>query len=1304
MLLRFANEVGCNVDQAFKRGRAGYCIANAKLNTLVTDVLAKSYPISSMVIVMIGTNDLRYANFNVEEWKTLFTILIETLIRDYNVKSIIVCTLIPLAVYNSSLMHWKNLEAVNKFVESLQKYEQVFIFDSYRYFIIATPGNEKSAEYVKNNEIVQQARTDLYCPRIGKTGRTDLVHWSAKGINKFKNALATFIEEKFHHQGIPKRKKKVFDESESEENAGACLYLDDPDDLIEDVLNPYLAEEAEISQEKVICEVPLEIGNFREHLFVDCGSDYSIIPEETLLRIIQVNPELKFERIKMAKKTLKVAKGRGRVVLDECILLTLRIGEGTTKKWVAITKELNCSFILGKDLLKRMNAKIDFENEALEWKDDRGKIITTKFISRYNEESLGLQLITEGLVAGLEETPECIKELNLEVSFRKKDDLYHHLSDGELRKLVQTILPFVCESNKIGRCNKYTHSFIVKPGIDIRRKSYPIPKSKEKEVDDEVDTWLEWGIVEDSSSPYVSPLVIVTKSNGKVRPCGDFQEINRFIIPHREQVYPIEIIMMQFGGSMFFTIVDLTCGFLQIPLHPDSRPYVAFIYKGRVLQFTRLPFGSIDSMQAFINAMIRVLGEMIGTFVVVYVDDILIFSLTFEDHLKHIHEVLKRIHEAGMTINLNKSKFAQTSVKFLGYELNSAGYRPDPEKVQAIINFTQPSTTKQIQQFLGILNFYRKHIDKYSEISIPLINLTKDDQKFKWSQDEENAFDNLKNKLAEKTLLSHPNWNDIFYIETDASDKAIAAHIYQLNTENEPQPLGFVSRVLKKHEKNYATFEKELMAIIYVLRKFTYMLYGYPIVIKTDSESIVEMKNNDWLSKKVNRWLTYMKQFNYRIEHIRGRDNSVADALSRNVDGMYVRDEDEMVGRCISIPVTLSHSLKNIASLQKADIELSEILNSNKTPDAYLVLNNTLYRCDKEGNRKLVVPHELKCELIWFYHEYLGHCGIEKTALAIKQRFTWRGLYEDVRNELNICQDCNTNKIVNRSYEGPLHPIISNRPLELVAVDIYGPLPPSQAHVQYIFVVLDTFTKYVRLYAVKETHAKILTTKMKNFINDCGPIQSILSDKGSQFMSRHWKKFWQARNTYVINTSRYTPTSNPAERVMRSLGDFFRIHCHEKHSSWLRKISILERRLNFSVHASTKKLPFWLMKKRMPDDPLQKLVPISMPFNEEKEYAEASDNLLHAAQLRIKRHDENTKLTILKPGDWVYVKQHTLSDKARGIAKKFAPLRCGPYVVKEVVTPNAYKLTDPISGEDLPVENIRNLYVTKNPEIDLHDT
>lgn len=285
--------------------------------------------------------------------------------------------------------------------------------------------------------------------------------------------------------------------------------------------------------------------------------------------------------------------------------------------------------------------------------------------------------------------------------------------------------------------------------------------------------------------------------------------------------------------------------------------------------------------------------------------------------------------------------------------------------------------------------------------------------------------------------------------------------------------------------------------------------------------------HHQFLSKKVNRWLIYLKQYDFKLEHTKGKDNVVTDALSRNIQGMIARDEEGMVGSLKGeVPKTLMSNLKNLSVLQRGDKSIQAIFQENVNLE---IRNKILYRIDN-GKKRIVVPNEVKHELIWFYHEYFGHAGVYKTRKGVEQRFIWKGICRDIQSELQQCHEC---------------PVLAANPLDLVAVDLYGPLPTSQAKCKYIVVILDVFTKYVRLYGLKDAVTKVILKKFDNFIKDCGQVRSILSDQGPQFTSHQWAKYWKTKRTKVIHTSRYTPTSNLAERVMRTLGDFFRKHTRE---------------------------------------------------------------------------------------------------------------------------------------------------------------
>lgn len=420
-----------------------------------------------------------------------------------------------------------------------------------------------------------------------------------------------------------------------------------------------------------------------------------------------------------------------------------------------------------------------------------------------------------------------------------------------------------------------------------------------KHVNSELDKWIEAGVVERSTSDWALLIVPVVKKSEddtgetqmKVRMCLDARKLNERT---RRDAYPLphqDRILGRLGKSRFLSTIDLSKAFWQVPLDPESRKYTAFRVFGRGLfQFTRLPFGLVNSPATLSRLMDRVLGYgELEPNVFVYLDDIVIANDTFEDHLRCLREVAKRLKAANLSINVEKSKFCVPELPYLGFILSKEGVRPNPDKVEAIINFERPSSVRSLRRFLGMVNYYRRFIEGFSEVTAPLTDLLKGKPKVvQWNAAAEGAFVELKQRLISAPILANPNFELPFTVQTDASDSAIAGVLTQEHDGVE-HVIAYFSRKLTTPQRSWKAAEKEGLAALEAIEKFRPYIEGTQFTLITDSSALSFIMNTKWKSSsKLSRWSMLLQQYSMTVRHRKGSENIVPDALSRSVEAVDV--------------------------------------------------------------------------------------------------------------------------------------------------------------------------------------------------------------------------------------------------------------------------------------------------------------------------------------------------------------------------------------------------------------------------------
>ena len=511
------------------------------------------------------------------------------------------------------------------------------------------------------------------------------------------------------------------------------------------------------------------------------------------------------------------------------------------------------------------------------------------------------------------------------LDFNVKD--HHNLSDSEKGKLLELIHKysdvFVCPpDNKIGLTDLTECRIDTVPGaVPVCKYPYRLAPKMRDIMTDIIEGQERDNLIEKTDEgPWASPALLVKKSNGTFRLVIDYRELNAATIPQKLKIPRIEEIFDTIGEKQpkFFTVLDCTQGFHQVPLHTDSRDKTAFITPIGKYRYKTMPQGMRNSPAVFQSLMDRVLRGIQFKYAMVYIDDLCIFSATFEEHLVHIEDVFTRLKAAKLKLHPKKCKFAVDKVHYLGHVLTPHGIQPNPEKVEAIENYPIPTKVKQVRAFMGMLGYYRKFIRDFGIIARPLYDLTKKDVKFKWSEECNTAFLTLKKKMISSEVLSFPNFNKKFYLATDASQIAIGACLFQ-EVEGKFRPVGFAGRGLSKAEKGYCVTEQEGLAVVWAVQHFRVYLEGVEFEVHTDHSALTQLlHNNPQHQGRLLRWYVFLQQFPMmKIKHIKGKNNVVPDALSRRPYGVNYTAADRVLDSFLELDSV--DTLTDITSKQSPD-------------------------------------------------------------------------------------------------------------------------------------------------------------------------------------------------------------------------------------------------------------------------------------------------------------------------------------------------------------------------------------------------
>ncbi|KAK7575703.1 hypothetical protein V9T40_011989 [Parthenolecanium corni] len=1244
------------------------------------------------VIVGFGEELVLHADFDIDMFAVEIRKFVNDLFLKNYVKVVIFCTIPPDKERMTNSHYRSALRNINRKIWNMKsEFKSLYILDFHSFF-----SKRYEAELTLEGKDPVKKQNE---PKERRVIAPIRKHFTREEVRAIDNHLTVLIREYIE--------KEEEDENEADVSSAAVHLITADEDSEEEVqkypescfsiVGDEIDSDPEGATEYVDQRLffpgmyfPCYIGEKESQypVFIDPGSPYSYVREDFVRRLQFENPDLQLLKLKKPFQDVGYAEGRPKIKVGGTICLDFKMKDirGHYYKFTAyirICKDLNTRLLLGRQCLWDYDAILRVKQRTLdvEHPDSPNRL-----------EIPGVQFNTMESVLAVEPPviPKADKIRICNIAMKAE------ISDDE-KLTFQEMLLFNHKvfEDRIGRCNTYTHTLQMKhPVPEMNPKDRPIAQARLPFVQSILDLWLRDNIVTPRGSIYITPIHIILKENGSLRLCMDSREINNYMGNSGDIVPPIDQIKTMFLNATVFSKLDFRDGFLQIPLAEESQKYIAFRFKGQPYVFNRLAYGLKDSMPGFIAALRTVL-QGLDHCCTVYVDDLLIFSDNIENHLYHLNLVIHKIQSAGMTLNVEKCKFFQQSVKYLGFIVSDQGISPDPKRVEAIYEYRTPKTKKEVQSFLGVINYYRGHIPKCGELAAPLHELTKSNVQFHWGPDEETSFNELKKAVAESILQNFPDWSRKFYVITDASNVAISGIVVQFDDENQPKVLGMVSRLLKTAEKNYDTYEKELLAIIYTIKKHIYLLVDHPIILRTDNRALKYLNSAfENVSERVARWRAYLQPFDIElIEHVPGSENKAADALSR-----FRRDISQNVDHFAPIPAVMAltapggqlrieNILDNLADLQNRDPEIQEMIKKRSSRISFN--NRIVYLKNRDGECRMYALKSIRNLLIEAYHQEYTHPGYKKVLDVIRRYFDWPGCKFDVVNYSISCAECKTAKYPNETLHGPFQSVISTKPLELLSIDTYGPLPTARGGARKIVVIMDVFSKYTRLYPTKKTSSLQCIKFTEQFLklyDHLGTCLAVLTDNGSQFRSSVWTDHWESRNIETRFTSVYHPQANPVETRMKIIGDCLRLLCPTQHRRWIQFISTIEQRMNDTFHRTTGHPPttIFLQLKFTLDG---KRIRMS-----EAEYRAVLKDAARTTKTQLEQRrskNQRSHLTTFEPGDLVYTKNFTMSREASGVARKLNPLYVGPCQIVEARGTNAYLIRLPMG--ELVQHHVSNL-------------
>lgn len=640
------------------------------------------------------------------------------------------------------------------------------------------------------------------------------------------------------------------------------------------------------------------------------------------------------------------------------------------------------------------------------------------------------------------------KSILLEVaSITPEPETNQHAIDSATREQLDTIVAQLpqCTTGQLGKTTILVHKIDTGDAAPVKQRHYPISPAIQELMFAELDRMLESGVIEESQSPWNSPVSLVRKANGKVRLCLDARALNNVTIKDAYPMPIIEGILSRLDQTHYISSIDLKDAFWQVPLTDESKEKTAFSVPGRPhYQFTRMPFGLCNSAQTMCRLMDRVIPSHLRDHVFVYIDDLLVVSNDLDTHFSRLRVVAESLKRANLTINVAKSKFLMRSIRYLGHIVGAGTIRPDPERVRAIEEYPPPSTIKQIRRFLGMAGWYMRYIANYAAITAPITDLLAGKKSFHWTETAQKAFDEVKRRLSTAPVLTHPDFRRPFFIQCDASQSGIGSVLFQAADDGNDRPIAFMSRKLKAAERNYSVTELECLAAVCSVKRFRGYVEGMQFTIITDHASLKWLMGQRDLAGRLARWSLKLQGFNFTIEHRKGTANIVPDALSRAaIDEI---DNEPMANLHVNLADAAFESPEHVA-LKEA------LADGGPSPDVKLSDGRVYKRVAAEDSVsdeglcwRLWVPEGIRSRLLKDAHTppMAAHGGVGKTLERLRRTVYWPEMSNDVRRYVASCDLCKQTKAPNVTLRPPMgRQIVAERPFQRIYTDLLGPYPRS---------------------------------------------------------------------------------------------------------------------------------------------------------------------------------------------------------------------------------------------------------------------
>eukprot|EP00253_Pinus_taeda_P029424 PITA_29424 len=917
-----------------------------------------------------------------------------------------------------------------------------------------------------------------------------------------------------------------------------------------------------------------------------------------------------FHQVEMASGELQTVG----LSVDQC---KIDLGVYSTKLRVYVTALGTYDLIIGMDWLEAHQAWVDCYGKRILGLNDEGEVIQIQGIKR----EVSLRYISAMQVK------RCLRKgcqayAIHEVSQEKGPSLEQYPVLAEFPDIFPKELPGLPPVRELDL------TIELKPGTQpISKMPYRMTAPELQELQIQLKELLDVGLIRPSTSPWGAPVIFVKKKDGSLRLCIDYRDLNRATVKNQYPMPRIDDLFDQMKGAAVFSKIDLRSGYHQLRISENDISKTAFRTRFGHYEFTVVPFGLTNAPAVFMNLMNSVFRQYLDKFVQVFLDDILIYSKNEEEHEEHLRLVLSCLRERQLYGKLSKCSFFQERIHYLGHIISGEGISVDPEKVKAIMDWPIPRNAHEIRSFMGLAEYYRRFVEGFSKITKPITTLQRKGIRYEWTEECSKAFSELKRLLTSAPILRVPDMDKDFTVCTDASKHGLGAVLMQ-----DRGVIAYASRKLKPHEELYATHDLELAAVVLALKIWRHYLVGRNFTLKSDHQSLQYLFTQRDLNARQRRWSEFLSEYDFGISYIKGKENVVADALSRRPRIFsLIPIKVDLRQRVLDRLIKDSWYLKVRASLEGIKAKESKFEGYELESDGILRFHGRMYIPDDKDLRDTILREAHNTV-------YCAHPGVGKMYADTKKLFFWAGMKRDIT--------------------------------------------------QFVAKLVDKLTKSAHFIPVRDTYdvADVARVFINEIIRFHGVPKKIISNRDSRFTSRFWTCMQTTLGTQLNLSTAYHPeTDGQTERVNQVLEDMLRMYVMDQQSHWEKYLPLVEFAYNNSYHSSIGMPPFEALYGRPCRTPLswdrledRVIIGPKLIHEMEVQVSQIRQRLKEAQDRQKSYADAHRTDRRYEVGDQVFVCIKPNKSTIRfGKGTKLSPRFIGPFKVVERVGPVAYRLALP---------------------------